>query len=309
MTPQDDIIPGSTNVFRDLGFPNPEVHQLKAGLVSALNRLIQEGGWTLQTAAEHLGMHEDHLHDVTQGHFKYVTLDELVQTVFQLGGVITLAVHPSGGSPDAVALKGDEAEIAPPTGQWTGLRRQGRDPGEGETRDERRHSPSGVPGALLSGMTPEAVGGELDWGTTPGGYVKRIPPTSEDLFAQVTGLHSPQMDAVLHQGAAVPSTVGGHQIAVNLAALLRLPWQDVLPVLGIRSGESVASRDVLLQTYRILDIFAIVLAALDADDAAHWFTRPNRHLDDQRPLELCQTTEGEHQLRDHLASLLSGSVG
>lgn len=136
----------------------------------------------------------------------------------------------------------------------------------------------------------------------------RHSPTGEDLVAQVTGLQPLQMEAVLRQGADVPSTVTGRQITVNLAALLRLPRRDILLISGISADESIPSREVFLQTYRTLDLFAIVLSALNADDAAHWFTRPNRHLDGRRPLDLCQIPEGERQLRDHLANLLSGNV-
>ena len=107
----------------------------------------------------------------------------------------------------------------------------------------------------------------------------------------------------------MPPRVSGHQVTVNLATLLRLPWRDVLPVLGVTDEPVVPSRDLLLQTSRVLDLFTLVLAVLDEDEATHWFTRPNRHLDGGRPLELCQTPDGRHRLRDYLDALLSGNFG
>lgn len=294
MSPHRDITPGSPNVIRDLEVPDPELHQLKAELVSALNRLIQEGGWTLETAAERLGLEREELRDLTRGLFHEVSLDELAQAVVRLGGVITLVVGP--GEPSEAKARGTTSSEA------------GRQP-EAVAEQVRRMPNLDESPALsdrLAGVPPEAGGEALD--PSRGETDLTWPsPTGEDLFAQVTGLNQQETAAVLCQEAAVPSRVSGHQVVVNLADLLRMPWRDVLPVLGVTDEPVVPSRELLLQTSRVLELFAVILAVLDEDDAAHWFTKPNRHLDGQRPLELCQTPDGQHRLRDYLNALLSGN--
>lgn len=297
MTPERDITPGSTNVFRDLGVPDPELHQLKAALVSALGTFIRDGVWTLEAAARRLGMEPAALHDLTFGHIRDVTLDDLARSVFELGGAITVQVSPPDAALNAAALQGALGGAEPQPGERK--RPQGGQPensGRGDQHLPSREPPRSVDSSLTD-KTPERVGGEL---ANPF-------PTGEDLFAQVTNLLPQQVKAALQPGSAVPVPVSTRQIAVNIAARFRLPWRAVLPILGTTADPPVPSREVLLQTYRVLDLFAIVLSVLEAEDAAHWFTKPNRHLDGRSPLELCQTPEGQSQLRDYLDALLSGN--
>jgi predicted XRE-type DNA-binding protein len=52
---------GSGNVFRDLGFPNPEREQLKAQLTLRIYRLIQDRGLTQAGAGKILGIQQPHV--------------------------------------------------------------------------------------------------------------------------------------------------------------------------------------------------------------------------------------------------------
>lgn len=51
---KEKIIRGSGNVFADLGFPDAEERQTKAGLAHAINKVIAERGWTQAQAAKAL---------------------------------------------------------------------------------------------------------------------------------------------------------------------------------------------------------------------------------------------------------------
>ncbi len=51
-----DHTPSSGNVFKDLGFPNPDGRLAKAKLAYKINRLIADQGMTQKKAADFLGI-------------------------------------------------------------------------------------------------------------------------------------------------------------------------------------------------------------------------------------------------------------
>ena len=50
------VKPSSGNVFADMGLANPEERLLKARLARAVNKAIQDKGWTQIEAAKVLGL-------------------------------------------------------------------------------------------------------------------------------------------------------------------------------------------------------------------------------------------------------------
>lgn len=159
-------------------------------------------------------------------------------------------------------------------------------------------------------VAPEAPGGDL--GRNRDAEEEMPSPSDNALLVQITGLGRTQLQAVVHQRAGALPTISHQQIATNLAALLGVPVPDVLPALGLRELDSaqVALPPHLLldRVAHVLDLFVTIRAVLGHEHAAHWFSQPNRHLGDLRPLELCRTPEGQARLRDHLDGLLSGNV-
>lgn len=159
-------------------------------------------------------------------------------------------------------------------------------------------------------VAPEAPGGDL--GRNRDAEDEVPSPSDSALLVQITGLGRTQLQAVVHQRAGALPTISHQQIATNLAALLGVPVPDVLPALGLRklnSAQVALPLHLLLdQVAHILDLFATIRAVLGHEHAAHWFSQPNRHLGDLRPLELCRTPEGQARLRDHLDGFLSGNV-
>ncbi|GAA5533913.1 helix-turn-helix domain-containing protein [Deinococcus aluminii] len=95
MTTETAHFEGSGNVFQDLGFPNPELHKVKAGLVSGLNALLE--GRSLSDAASTLGLTEPELRRITSGRFRDVSADQLLTYLFTLGGTLSATItRPDG---------------------------------------------------------------------------------------------------------------------------------------------------------------------------------------------------------------------
>lgn len=95
MTTETAQFEGSGNVFQDLGFPDPELHKVKAGLVSGLNALLE--GQSISDAATTLGLTEPELRRIISGRFRDVGADQLLKYLFMLGGTLTATVtRPDG---------------------------------------------------------------------------------------------------------------------------------------------------------------------------------------------------------------------
>lgn len=67
----------STNVFADLGFPNPDQELEKAHLVVGIRRMIDEGGLSREAAAEAIGIPAVELTDLFRGQWKRISSEAL----------------------------------------------------------------------------------------------------------------------------------------------------------------------------------------------------------------------------------------
>ena len=67
---KESIVKGSGNIFADLGFANPEEHQLKARLVSRLDRIRVQEGLTQNELAEQLGITQGKVSEMLRGRFR-----------------------------------------------------------------------------------------------------------------------------------------------------------------------------------------------------------------------------------------------
>ena len=86
---------GSGNVYRDLGFPDPDDMLLKAQLVSAIDEILRSGGMTRAEASRVLGIRQPKLASIFQGHFHDVSAHKLMECLNKLGRDVEIVVKPA----------------------------------------------------------------------------------------------------------------------------------------------------------------------------------------------------------------------
>ncbi len=84
---------GSGNVYRDLGFPNPEDMGRKSDLVHRIDRIIRESGMSQTLAAQRMGVDQSDLSKILRGQFRSVTFDRLFDMLSALGEDVMIIVH------------------------------------------------------------------------------------------------------------------------------------------------------------------------------------------------------------------------
>jgi len=86
---------GSGNVFRDLGFPNPEREQVKARLTLQIYRLIKDRGLTQAAAGEILGIQQPHVSALMRGRSGNFSVERLMDFLTALGQDVEITVRPT----------------------------------------------------------------------------------------------------------------------------------------------------------------------------------------------------------------------
>lgn len=71
------IIPGSGNVFADLGLPNPEERLAKARLASRILDAVEARGWTSEQVSEALSLSEVEVSRLLVGRLKDFSVEQL----------------------------------------------------------------------------------------------------------------------------------------------------------------------------------------------------------------------------------------
>jgi predicted XRE-type DNA-binding protein len=95
---------GSGNVFRDLGFPNPEREQLKARLTLQIYRLIKDRGLTQSQAGQILGIKQPHVSGLMRGQSGNFSVERLMDFLTALGQDVEITVRPARGQRGGVSL-------------------------------------------------------------------------------------------------------------------------------------------------------------------------------------------------------------
>ena len=107
MTTDDDmeLIHGSGNVFRDLGLPNPDVHQLKAILAAQVHKVMDERKLTTREAQAETGIDQADFTRVRRANLQRFTVDRLMAMLEGLGQdvEVSVQVHPRRQAPAAPA--------------------------------------------------------------------------------------------------------------------------------------------------------------------------------------------------------------
>lgn len=83
---------GSSNVYRDLGFPDAEEMLVKAQLVSKIREIIRSKGLTQVEAAKILGLPQPKLSGILRGQFRGVSERKLIDCLTSLGRDVEIVV-------------------------------------------------------------------------------------------------------------------------------------------------------------------------------------------------------------------------
>ena len=94
MTKKLNIVVGSDNVFRDLGFPEGEAQNLllRADLVVHIRKVIEKLGITQAEAAKRASITQPRMNDLVKGRTEKFTLDAMVNVAAQLGYIVKLSL-------------------------------------------------------------------------------------------------------------------------------------------------------------------------------------------------------------------------
>jgi predicted XRE-type DNA-binding protein len=85
----------SGNVFRDLGFPDPERELLKARLTLQIYRLIKRRGLTQTEAGKILGIKQPHVSGLMRGQSGAFSAERLMDFLTALGQDVEITVRPT----------------------------------------------------------------------------------------------------------------------------------------------------------------------------------------------------------------------
>ena len=94
MKPTDTAVErGSGNVFADLGFPDADVHLVKADLVSRIDDIVRDRGLTQTEAARLMGLSQPDVSRLLRGDFREYSLERLLRLLNALGRNIDIVIR------------------------------------------------------------------------------------------------------------------------------------------------------------------------------------------------------------------------
>ena len=94
---ENSIVHGTGNIFADLGYADAETHLLKAGLVSRIQEVIKEQKMTQTAAAKRLGLSQPDVSRLLKGHFRDVSVEQLLRLLTRLGCEVDIIIREQGG--------------------------------------------------------------------------------------------------------------------------------------------------------------------------------------------------------------------
>lgn len=95
----------SGNIFKDLGFPNPEEHLVKARLASIIYDIIVENGLTHGKAAKILGIKQSKVSALLNGRLADFSLDLLFSLLRKLVRDIEIVVSEKAADRSAAEIR------------------------------------------------------------------------------------------------------------------------------------------------------------------------------------------------------------
>ncbi len=83
---------GSTNVYADLGYENPDEMLVKAQLATKIGEIIQKRKLTQTQAAELLGIPQPKLSNMLRGQFRGISETKMIECLTRLGSNVEIVV-------------------------------------------------------------------------------------------------------------------------------------------------------------------------------------------------------------------------
>ena len=96
---------GSGNVFKDLGFPNPEEELMKARLASFIYHIITETGIKKDKAAKIMDINKKELSTLLKGRLADYSLDQLLSLLGKLGHDVEIVLHKRSENTPSTGLR------------------------------------------------------------------------------------------------------------------------------------------------------------------------------------------------------------
>ena len=92
-TEETKVERGNGNVFADLSHPEPEVHLLKAELVTRIDRIIRRRKLKQVEAAKLLGLSQPDVSRLLRGDFRNYSLERLLRFLTALGRDVEIIIR------------------------------------------------------------------------------------------------------------------------------------------------------------------------------------------------------------------------
>ena len=91
-TEKIELVHGSGNVFRDFGYPNPDVEQLKAILAAEIIKILNRRKLTVRAAHAQTGIAAADFSRIRNADLSRFTLDRLISIINRLGSRVEAQV-------------------------------------------------------------------------------------------------------------------------------------------------------------------------------------------------------------------------
>lgn len=88
------VVRGSTNIWKDLGYPDAEERFAKMELAHKINALIEQTGMNQTQAARVLGVDRARVSDLSRGRIRDFSIDKLFEFLNKLGQDIEVSIRP-----------------------------------------------------------------------------------------------------------------------------------------------------------------------------------------------------------------------
>ncbi len=90
------ILRGSSNVFADLGYSDPDTHLLKAQLVSRIDEIMTDKKLTQVQAAQAMGISQPDVSRLLKGQFRDVSIERIMRMLTRLGCEVDIVIKAPG---------------------------------------------------------------------------------------------------------------------------------------------------------------------------------------------------------------------
>lgn len=87
---------GSSNLFADLGYSDPDTHLLKAQLVSRIDEIMSDKKLTQIQAAQVMGISQPDVSRLLKGQFRDISVERILRLLTRLGCEVDIVVKSPG---------------------------------------------------------------------------------------------------------------------------------------------------------------------------------------------------------------------